>query len=153
MIFVKIKKFQELNEKSEDKSDVMLTLYAYLMDTFFVPYKAVVLRLYEIGVYHDVVVNTLLNESSNDKSNMVKQVTDRIWTYSKQPNSRLNQITNSRSLKGLAELLELAESKETLPDAAIQKLRKDFDIERLTQEEFSDEELRETWKNLVNLSL
>lgn len=125
-------KLKELKgDEIESSSPIQISLIevfrltAFLMDYFFVPFKTIVYRYSETGIITKDVRNKILSNYSE------KLLTECI---SEGKYLRLNTPNNKKSIADYAELLEKAESLETLPVQKIRKIRVQFDIPELTED-------------------
>ena len=99
------------------------------MDYFFVPFKAVVIRLCEVGHLSDddtdkIISNKLILEKINDYI--------KILGY-----KRLGIRSNKKSIKNFAELLEKAEENEVFPKAKIDSIRQKMELPEIKSESMS----------------
>lgn len=110
--------------KSEDEISAVFKLIIQLMDVFFVPFKAVVLRLAETGFM------TWEDAEILSGSMELKEV---IRSFIKTSNSsRLDIPTEKKSIKDFALLLEIAERESLLSENRLSALRNLMDIPQAT---------------------
>lgn len=102
----------------EDLTD----LTVYLMNQFFVPFKAVVIRYVEIGRLREKDIDIVLKYK-----NKVKEV------ILEKQYTRLGIINKLRSMEGLQEYLMQAERKGVISSQKIDAIRAEFDIEPPTE--------------------
>lgn len=105
--------------------EMLLDLTAYLMNQFFVPFKAVVLRYVEIHRLSEKDVATVLNYK--DSIYMKQVIQARQYT-------RLGIVNKLRSMEGLQAHLMKAEEMGVISAHKAQAIRKEFAIDSLVQE-------------------
>lgn len=115
--------------KGEITIDNLIKFSLLLMDYFFVPFKAVVIRLCEVGHLSDddtdkIISNKLILEKINDYI--------KILGY-----KRLGIRSNKKSIKNFAELLEKAEENEVFPKAKIDSIRQKMELPEIKSESMS----------------
>jgi hypothetical protein len=121
------KKLDEfLDENHRLKMSDMIKVVAFLMDYFFTPYKATVLRLKEVQLISGKGVTLLLNYKDS------KYVSDIIV---ENQYVRLGIRTNQKSVANLQENLALIEERRLFTDNKINAIRKKFNIEPLQSRE------------------
>ena len=103
----------------------LLKIIATIMNHFFVPQKAVIYRLFELGRINVQILELLLGESVISEN----IISDFINDYMKE-NGHIRFLTPTRKkwIDGLAELLDKAEKNDTIALSKIEKMRKDFDL-------------------------
>ena len=106
----------------------MVRLIAYLMNYFFVPYKAVVYRFNEIG---------RLDENSNELLLFFKDSSLLDEIIKAEQFTRLGIVNNLKSMDNLPEYLMEAEKEGLFYQGKINNIRDDFDIKTI-------EEIKET---------
>lgn len=104
----------------------MIKLIAYLMNYFFVPYKAVVIRFNEIGRLNSKS-NALLFHFKN--SSFLEEV------IKAEQFTRLGIVNNLKSMDNLQEYLAEAEKKDLLNETKINNIRREFDIRTVTEDD------------------
>lgn len=120
---------------SRNKNDLiplstMLKMIADIMNQYFVPYKAVVIRLEELGIIIPKGKDLLLGNVSNKAT--LNQLTE--YLESVIPilgHSKLLNKTNVKSIKSFPEILDKAKSLETLTVDRIESIEKKFGIEKM----------------------
>lgn len=100
--------------------DDFIKISLNLMDIFFVPFKAVVVRLYEINIISKNTAELLIN---ND--NILDNMNDYIKLYGF---TRLGIRSQKKGIKGYPELISKVESADIFNKNKIDKTRKQLDI-------------------------
>lgn len=120
-------KFQELlsiicSEKGVIKGSELLKIIVALMDYYYVPYKAVVWRLWEIG---------FLTEAGRDKfAKIEEEDADIINAYIYEGKyTRLRNPSRIKGFENLPEYLNFAEQNHVYAKRKINQMRDDFEIE------------------------
>lgn len=101
--------------------DEVMRIIASLMDFFYVPYKAVVYRLYEINFFTEAGMEYFEKIEKNDPSIVDAFIIEGDYTRLRNP-SRIRQID------GLSSLLSEAEKKGIFSNSLIERLRDDFQL-------------------------
>ena len=105
-----------------------LKVVVYLMNHFFAPKKAVVLRLCELGRISQEGAKDLLGYGDLDKdiveAFVKKVIRDNGYT-------RLEQTSEKKWIEGLGELLEQVEEGKLVPQAKTNYIRELFELEKL----------------------
>lgn len=103
----------------------LLRLVVILMNQFYVPMKAIVLRFAELGIFQDHIVDLLLGRGelpAGDLELLVKeQITEMGYT-------RFLSPTRKKWIEGLSEKLEIAERENLADPRKIAHMRKMFDL-------------------------
>ena len=100
-----------------------LRIVVSLMNDFFVPYKAVIWRLCELEFLSYRVGNNLFDSGK-----------EKIPSYiSENPNLRLNQRSQKKSIKDFAALIEKAEADEYFPKQRINRIREVMGIKTISE--------------------
>lgn len=100
--------------------DSFIKFSIFLMNYFFVPFKAVVIRLYEIN---------FLKKGDAEKIMTDKEILDRINDYIKVLGyKRLGIRSKKKSIKGFAEILDDAEKKDVFSTDKFNAIRLKMDI-------------------------
>ena len=109
--------------------DGLIKLSLYLMDFFFVPFKSVIIRMFELGYLSQDIAEEIIK----DKSTL-----ERINDYIKNLGyKRLGIISEKKSIKDFAELLECAEKAEVFPPSKINSIRTKMDLSDIKPESLS----------------
>lgn len=115
--------------------ELLKTIVA-LMDYFYVPYKAVVRRLYEVGFLTQVGMQKFEGIEDTDKD-----IIDAIIYEGKY--TRLRHPTMMTSFENLQESLSFAEECHAIGKSKIQQMRRDFKIDISISEEMLAERTEE----------
>lgn len=118
------------NHKSEDGKvslSGVLNIIATIMNQFLVPQKAVVCRLFELGIINKKTLELLLGEAFISEEDITKYI---ISIMRENGHDRFFKPTHKKHIDGLARLLEIAEKNETLSPRKIEKIRQTFDLPR-----------------------
>lgn len=110
----------------------LLGLMAYLMNYFFVPYMAVLYRFNELGRL-DSRYNGIMRIYKD--SDILEEII-RTEQY-----TRLNIVTNLKSLDNLQEFLEKAEAEGFISSSKANLIREDFDITISAEQNESEEDI------------
>ena len=110
--------------------DNLIKFSLYLMDYFFVPFKSVIIRLWELGHLTEIDAVSLIN----DKSTLAK-INDyiKILGY-----KRLGIKSCKKSIKDFAELLDKAEDQDIFPKTKITSIRNKMDLPKIKDETLSN---------------
>lgn len=100
----------------------LIRLIAYLMNEYFVPFKAIVKRFNEVG---------RLKEESNDLILKYKNSALLDEIIKAEQYTRLNIVTDLRSMDNLPEYLQRAEILGIFNKTKIKNIRKDFEIKEV----------------------
>lgn len=116
-------------EEGKITLDNLIKLSLYLMDLFFVPFKAVIIRLFELGHLskkdaEEIINNTITLDKINDYIKLLGY-------------KRLGIRSNKKSIKDFAELLERAENLEVFPETKIKSIREKMDLPNIKTESLS----------------
>lgn len=118
-----------LSDYLEDDGSItvinILKLIVGLMDQFFVPMKAIVLRLAELGYISLEDANELLGNSRLDKEKIKQQVEAFI---SERGYVKFQKASMKKWIDGLAEKLDIAEKQHLVPLEKIDHIRKEFEL-------------------------
>lgn len=123
-IEIQLKKMRYVGPKMD--MFTMVRLIAYLMNYFFVPYKAVVRRMNEIG---------RLNEKDNDFVFKYKDSSLLRGVINAEQYTRLGIVNKLKSMDNLQEYLQMAEEKGLFSEKKINNIRTDFGIERVKEDD------------------
>lgn len=96
-----------------------LKLIVHLMNYFFAPYKAVVIRLFEVGIIDEDVQMRLMEYKDSD---YVKSIINE-GQY-----SRLGYPTNKKSIPNLADKIEEIEKRELFTPNRIRAIKEKFEL-------------------------
>ncbi len=121
-------KNEKINIKSVTLGD-LAKLIALQMNDYLVPYDAVRKRLHETDIITDEGRKFLKN--SGIRRNLISAVEK----YINEMNTRLGERKTATSISGIRNLLEEAEQKGTLDTYSIDKIKADFNIEKVVAEE------------------
>ena len=102
------------------KIDDFIKISLNLMDKYFVPFKAVVVRLYEIGIINEETANFLIN---ND--NIIAKINDYIQIYGF---TRLGIRSQKKGIKNFPAIISKVEEKEIFNENKIKNIRKKLNI-------------------------
>lgn len=103
----------------------MLRLIVILMNQFFVPMKAIVLRFVELGILSDETAEFLLGHKEVPENEIAEIIDDLISDYGF---IKFQNPSNKKWIDGLAELLEAAECKQLVEQEKIDRMRELFDL-------------------------
>ena len=106
----------------------MYKLIVILMNFFFVPMKAIVLRMLELECLAQSDAQLLLGRTETEDRSISMLVTRLIHELGF---TELQNPSNKKWIDGLAEKLLLAEQNHLLPQEKIDYIRKKFDIQEL----------------------
>ncbi len=104
-----------------------LNLIVVIMNKFFVPMKAVVLRLLEVEIIDENVANILLGKdkiSENEIQKIIDYLIDKLGFIN------LKKNTPKKWIKGLSDLLDKAEKDCLVNQNKIDNIRKKFDLDK-----------------------
>ena len=101
----------------------LINISVYLMYYFFQPYTSIIIRFCELKKIREEDRDNLL-EVIEKSPYIIKN----IIATEQYPGIGIKD--RSKSIKDIAELIEEAEKKETLPDSQLEYLRRTFDIEK-----------------------
>jgi len=113
-------------QKTKVDPPLFFQIIAELMNEFFVPDKAIILRLLELNFISASTAEFIINElekpdGTNVRKLIEKAIQDAGYT-------KLLKPTNKKWINDLPELLERAEKKETLTKSKIDTMRAKFEI-------------------------
>lgn len=111
-------------------ADLLKTIVA-LMDYFYVPYKAIVWRLHEIGLFTDAGKVEFEEIEKNDREIINSYIYEGKYT-------RLRTPSNLKSFENLPEYLRKAEEEDIFRREKINRIRMEFDIEQVASGEKLD---------------
>lgn len=106
-------------------ADNLFKIIVNLMNLFFVPMKAIVLRFLELQIIDQKAADFLLGKDDLSKME-IRKIIDKI--ISDNGFTKLKNASNKKWIDGLVDYLEIAEQKKLLPQSKIDRLRKAFDI-------------------------
>lgn len=110
--------------------DNFIKFSVYLMDYFFVPFKAVVIRLYEINFLEKIDAEKIITDQE-----ILKQINDYIKILGFK---RLGIRSEKKSIKNFAEILDKAEEKEIFSDNKFKAIRRQMDIPAINSENLNN---------------
>lgn len=125
----------------EDKKIRLQDLFriiAQIMNQFLVPYKSVVIRLYELGYINETSRDVLLGEK--DLSEKIIYATLQA-IFKENGYQSLQMPTGRKYIAGLADLLDKADEKNVLPSEKINAMRKWFELPKNHFDEKVDQSL------------
>lgn len=105
----------------------LLKLVVVLMNQFFVPMKAIVLRLAELNYISLENANDLLGNSHLDKVKIEELVQSLIADFGY---VKFQVPSMKKWIDGLSEKLDIAEAQHLVPQEKIEHIRKEFDLAR-----------------------
>ena len=120
------------NYSNQDNSislDNLIKFSIYLMDYFFVPFKAVIIRLFEIGLFSKKDAEHIISDKG-----VLNQINDYIINLGYK---RLGIKSNKKSIKDYAELLDKVEEKQIFNSEKISVIRKKMEITAIKPENIS----------------
>ena len=120
----------------------LLKLVVILMNQFFVPMKAIVLRLYELGYLNEGAAKDLLGQGEIPKEAVDSLVDDLIADYGY---VKFQKASRKKWIDGLSELLDEAEMRNLVSPQKIAKMREAFGLKTLSP-------IDSEWNNLVSLT-
>lgn len=106
--------------------EVLLKVIVKLMNTFSVPYDAVVLRIGEIGVISESDLRTIYEGSENLSRTTIDEFIKKLISSERYENLQIR--TFKKDIEGLDELLKKAEKIDGISANLIKRLRKRYDI-------------------------
>lgn len=113
-----------------DKSNI-IKIIAHLMNEFFVPYKSIVWRLFELGFLSEAHFDTLCpaNDCCSDDDPSLRKVYVYLYNCIKEEGyDKLLQRTQKKYIKDFSDYLKKAELKGNISSSKITLLREEFDI-------------------------
>lgn len=121
------REYQRLQEENgKIKIRNMLRVIVTLMDQFFAPPKAVLYRCWELGKIHDAALRLLLGEGEIPKGKIDQAIREIVRDSGY---IQFQEPTLRKSIEGLAELLNRAESQQCVSAEKIKRLRDLFGLE------------------------
>lgn len=102
------------------KVDDLVRVIVMQMNAFMVPYEAVRRRLVEIGLMQQSAADFL--ESKKDE---ILHLVDLLTKYQ---NSYLEKGTGRKTISGIRELIEEAETRENIDDFLVKRIKRDLEI-------------------------
>lgn len=121
-------KSEKIDIKSVTLGD-MAKLIALQMNDYLVPYDAVRKRLHETDIITDEGRDFLKN------GGIRRNIISAVEKYINEMNTRLGEKKATVTISGIRNLLEEAERKGTLDSYTIEKIKSDFNIEEVIDEE------------------
>ncbi len=118
----------------------LLRVITFLMNHFFSPFKAVIRRLNELKCISQKTQELLLGELDIDLS-VIKAACKLI--IDQEGYIKFKKPTNKKWIDGLAEMLDEAEIKKSVPSDKIENLRKKFDITKASSNEQIEKAIKE----------
>lgn len=103
----------------------LLKIIVILMKEFFAPYKAVVMRLYELCIIDEISERLLLGENGISKNTIDLVVKKIIADFGF---VQFQKPTMKKWIAGFAEKLDQAEKEQAVPKNKIDKMRTTFDL-------------------------
>ena len=116
-------------EEGQISLDNLIKFSLYLMDLFFVPFKAVIIRLFELDYLSKNVAEKILSDN-----NVLNKINDYIKLLGYK---RLGIRSDKKSIKDFAEILEKAEVLDVFPRSKIDSIRKKMDLPDIKSESLS----------------
>lgn len=113
----------------------MVQAITAMMNEFFVPYKAVVMRLYELDVIPSKIAKVLLGEGSVPLS-IIEEFSKTV--AKKQGFDRLYQVDRRKFIDGLNELLDKAIEQGAMPEQWLKNFAERFEIQVKASDEVMD---------------
>ena len=110
--------------------DNLIRFSLYLMDYFFVPFKAVIIRLWELGYLSKKDALSLINDRTT-----VEKINDYIKNLGYK---RLGIKSCKKSIKDFAELLDKAEQQEVFSKTKITYIRNKMDLHEIKDDALSN---------------
>ena len=105
----------------------LMQLVVELMNQFMLPYKTIVLRLLELGVLQEELVDALLDVELRDGVlNAIVNEVIMASGYSKMINSTDVKVIKGRDVESLFDILATAEAQTVIDNTIIQSVRRDF---------------------------
>lgn len=105
--------------------DALMKLSVRLMDYFFVPFKSVIIKLYETGFLSKNDAESVIND---------KAILSRVNDYIKLLGyKRLGIRSEKKGIKGFADLLEKAEKNSSFSEAKIKSIREKMDLPEIDE--------------------
>lgn len=111
----------------------LLRVIVSLMWEFFAPWKAIVLRGFETGFFSDSLTNDLLQSNESTVSTVNSLIVEMGYSSFQVPSRR-------KWINGLGELLDKAESKNSVTPQKIDSMREKFDLHTIKPDESIKEE-------------
>jgi len=116
-------------EEGKITLDNLIKLSLFLMDLFFVPFKAVIIRLFELGYLskkdaEEIIYDTTTLNKINDYIKLLGY-------------KRLGIRSQKKSIKDFAEILERAETLEVFPETKLKSIREKMDLPDIKSESLS----------------
>lgn len=114
-------------EKKDGKVKLndFISIMVMQMNAFMVPYEAVRRRLVEIGLIRKSTADFLVVKED--------KILEKVDLLTKYQNSNLEKGTGRKTISGIGELIEEAESKENLDDFLIKKIKRDLEIKDIAE--------------------
>ena len=123
------RRLQELPHKADTmKVTDLLRLCASVMNEYFVPYKSVVLRLYELGFMPKESAQLLLGERPEVVRFQVIEAFLKNVAHEEGYGRLFQRPDRRKRIDGLAELLDKAEADGSMPSRRIAAIRDRFDL-------------------------
>lgn len=118
---------QQLGNSNENtiSYDNLLKMIVILMNHFFAPMKAVVLRLVELNVFGIEVAETLFGYREIRAEDITNRINELIVDFGY---TNLQYPSNKKWIAGLAEKLDIAERYNLVPKSKIQVMREKFGL-------------------------
>lgn len=109
--------------------DGLIKLSLYLMDFFFVPFKSVIIRMFELGFLSQDIAEEIIKDKGT-----LEKINDFIKTLGYK---RLGIRSEKKSIKDFAELLDRAEKSESFSSSKINSIRTKMDLPEIKSESLS----------------
>lgn len=120
------------NYSTEDEKitlDDLIKLSLYLMDFFFVPFKSVIIRMFEVRFISQDIAEIIIKDKKT-----LEKINDYIKTLGYK---RLGIRSEKKSIKDFAELLNCAEKSEVFSSSKINSIRTKMDLPEIKSESLS----------------
>lgn len=111
----------------------LLRVIVSLMWDFFAPRKAIILRGFETGFFSDSLTNNLLQSNENTENTVKSLIVEMGYSAFQVPSRR-------KWINGLGELLDEAESKNSVTPQKIDSMREKFNLHTIKADESIKEE-------------
>jgi len=122
-----LKKYSTVNEIIT--LDGLIKLSLYLMDFFFVPFKSVIIRMFELGFLSQEIAEEIIKDKG-----ILERINDYIKTLGYK---RLGIRSKKKSIKDFAELLDRAEKTEVFSSSKINSIRRKMDLPEIESDSLS----------------
>lgn len=126
----------KINSSGAIRASDVLRIIVIMMNHFFVPWKSVVIRCYELDILSEKDTGILLGEGRLSLE-IIERTLDSI--KNELGYTHLINPTNKKWIEGLPELLDQAEQRQVVSQTKIDELRKKFELEKTTIDRKVDE--------------